>query len=534
MTISLQHKTIIALTIYIVYDIIVFMRELTYKEQIGKIIQENRISKTLTQAELAKKIGTSQSAINRIEKGGQNLSVEMLGRISEVLSSNILTLNQKGKINFKVHGGKELHGSIEVKTSKNAAVGLLCASLLNKGKTTFRRVARIEEVNRIIEVLNSIGVKTKWLPHNDLEITPPAKLKLENIDVEAAKRTRTVIMFLGPLLHQYDSFKLPFAGGCNLGKRTVEPHMIGLAPFGLTVEAKPETDYYKATVREQAPPQSILLTERGDTVTENVIMAAALYDGEVTIRNASPNYMVQDVCFFLEKLGVQIEGIGTTILKIRGKRHINQTVEYSPSEDPIEAMSLIAAGVVTDSEITIKRVPIEFTELELAILGEMGLRYEASAEYTARNERTRLVDIVLKKSQLVAAKDKLHSMPFPGVNMDNLPFLGLIATVAKGRSLVHDWSYENRAIYFTELTKLNADIEIVDPHRVYITGPTKWKSSDVVAPPALRPSVVILLAMLAAPGTSTLRDVYSINRGYEDFANRLNTIGAEIETVHEL
>jgi UDP-N-acetylglucosamine 1-carboxyvinyltransferase len=262
-------------------------------------------------------------------------------------------------------------------------------------------------------------------------------------------------------------------------------------------------------------------------------MAAALYDGEVTIRNASPNYMVQDVCFFLQKLGVKIEGIGTTTLKIRGVRSINQNVEYYPSEDPIEAMSFIAAGVVTDSEITVKRAPIEFIEIELAILENMGLKYELSDEYFGRNGQTRLVDIKVLKSKLKAPKDKLHSMPFPGVNMDNLPFLGLIATVAEGRTLVHDWSYENRAIYFTELSKLNAKIELVDPHRVYISGPTNWRPADIVTPPALRPSVVILLAMLAAPGVSILRDVYSINRGYEDFANRLNTLGANVETLRE-
>jgi UDP-N-acetylglucosamine 1-carboxyvinyltransferase len=506
-----------------------------YKVKIGTLIQEARLHRGLTQTELAKELGTSQSAVNRIEKGGQNISLEMIARISDVLSSDIVTINKNGKINLRISGGKELSGSIEVKTSKNAAVGLLCAALLNKGKTTLHRVARIEEVNRIIEVLNSIGVKTRWIGHtNDLEIIPPKHLELEKMDVRAAKRTRTVIMFLGPLLHQYDEFKLPFAGGCNLGTRTVEPHMVGLAPFGLHVEAKPGTDYYHATATPKKVEKTILLTERGDTVTENVIMAAALYDGTVTIRNASPNYMVQDVCFFLQKLGVKIEGVGTTTLKITGKKKINQDVEYSPSEDPIEAMSLIAAGIVTNSEITVKRVPIEFTELELAILTGMGLHYDMTNEYKARNGHTRLVDITLKKSVLHAPKDKLHSMPFPGVNMDNLPFLGLIATVAHGRTLVHDWSYENRAIYFTELTKLNATIELVDPHRVYITGPTKWKPADVVAPPALRPSVVILLAMLATPGKSTLRDVYSINRGYEDFANRLNGLGAEIETIREI
>lgn len=507
----------------------------TYKQKIGLHIQEARQARKLTQVQLAEMLGTSQSAINRIEKGKQNISLEMIARISDVLSTNILTLSNSGKINFRVHGGRKLSGSITVKTSKNAAVGLLCAALLNKGKTTLRRVARIEEVNRILEVFDSIGVKTRWLnDHNDLEIIPPARLDLANMDTDAAKRTRTVIMFLGPLLHQYDEFKLPFAGGCDLGTRTVEPHLVGLSHFGMNVEARAGTDYYHATVDKKSPDRTILLTERGDTVTENVIMAAALHEGTTTIRNASPNYMVQDVCFFLQKLGVKIEGIGTTTLRITGVRTINRTVEYYPSEDPIEAMSLVAAAIVTGSELTVERVPIEFMEIELAILSGMGLDYDQTDEYMASNDATRLVDLTIRPSKLVAPKDKLHSMPFPGVNMDNLPFLGLIATVAKGRTLIHDWSYENRAIYFTELSKLGALVNMIDPHRVYISGPTSWKAADLVAPPALRPSVVILLAMLAAPGASMLRDVYNINRGYEDLANRLNKIGAHIETVRDI
>ena len=191
----------------------------------------------------------------------------------------------------------------------------------------------------------------------------------------------------------------------------------------------------------------------------------------------------------------------------------------------------MAVALVTNSEITIKRAPIEFNELELATLEQMGANFEISPEYLSKNKKTRLVDIKVKKSKLHAAKDKIHALPFPGINMDNLPFLGLIATIAEGRTLIHDWSYENRAIYFTELSKLNAKIELVDPHRVYISGPTKWKPADVIAPSALRPSVVVLIAMLAAPGISTLRDVYNINRGYEDFAERLNSLGAKIETL---
>jgi len=506
-----------------------------YREKIGQVVAELRTNHGLTQRELADKLGTSQSAVNRIEKGAQNISLEIIARISDVLNSEILSVNDEGKLNLRIHGGRKLRGSITVKTSKNAAVGLLCASLLNKGKTTLRRVARIEEVNRIIEVLNSIGVKTRWLnDDNDLEITPPRRLKLAEMDVEAAKKTRTIIMFLGPLLHQYREFKIPFAGGCNLGARTVEPHMVGLREFGLTVETPAGEDYYLAKSRPKKPTRTVLLTERGDTTTENILMAAALNDGETVIRNASANYAIQDVCFFLEKLGVRIDGIGTTILRVRGLAKIDRDVEYNVSEDPIEAMSFIAAGIVTGSEITVARAPIEFLELELATLAEMGLKYSLSEEYKARNGRTRLVDITLRRSMLHAAKDKLFALPFPGQNQDNLPFMGLIATVAEGRTLLHDWAYENRAIYFTELSRLNANIELVDPHRVYITGPTHWRAADVVAPPALRPSVVVLLAMLATPGVSILRDVYNINRGYEAFYERLNTLGARIETWREI
>jgi len=510
------------------------MNKDTYKQRIGKLIQEIRVSRGMTQAELAKALGTSQSAVNRIEKGAQNISLEMVARIGDVLSSEIVSLNSTRRSNFRVHGGRELNGNITVNTSKNAAVGLLCASLLNKGTTTLRQVAHIEEVNRIIEVLQSIGVKITWLNNNDLEIVPPRTLDLDKMDLTAAKKTRTIIMFLGPLLHQYNNFKLPFAGGCSICERTVEPHLIGLRHFGINVEAGKDGFFHAKVTKNNDKQKTVLLTERGDTVTENVIMAAALFDGETIIRNASPNYMVQDVCFFLEKLGVEINGIGTTTLRIRGKKIINKKIEYSPSEDPIEAMSFIAAAIVTNSEITIKRAPIEFLEIELAILTNMGLNYEIAPEYKAKNNQTRLVDLSIKKSHLVAAKDKLHSMPFPGVNMDNLPFLGLIATMATGRTLVHDWSYENRAIYFTELSKLGAKIDLIDMHRVYITGPTKWKPADLISPPALRPSVVVLLAMLAADGTSVLRDIYSINRGYEELANRLNTLGANIETYQEL
>jgi UDP-N-acetylglucosamine 1-carboxyvinyltransferase len=377
-------------------------------------------------------------------------------------------------------------------------------------------------------------VQTRWLnENNDLEIIPPAELDLANIDEAAARRTRSVIMFLGPLLHREDNFDLPYAGGCNLGTRTVEPHMAALRPFGLDVKAT-EGSYHASVNRAIEPGRPIVLTERGDTVTENALMAAALHPGTTVIRNASSNYMVQDLCFFLQRLGVRVEGVGSTTLTVTGLREIDVDVDYAPSEDPIEAMSLLAAAIVTDSEITIRRVPIEFLEIELATLEEMGFCYERSEEYVAANGHTRLVDVTTRQSQLRAPLDKIHPMPFPGLNIDNLPFFAVIAAVAQGQTLLHDWVYDNRAIYLTELTKLGADVKLLDPHRVMIEGPTHWSGTEIVCPPALRPAVVILLAMLASKGTSVLRSTYVIHRGYEDLAERLNELGANIVTFRDI
>lgn len=505
---------------------------ITSNEKIGQLIYQIRQERGLTQAEFARKLGTSQSAVNRIEHGKQNLSLETLGRISDVLKKPLISISG-GAVNLRIEGGHELHGSIETKISKNAAVCLLFASLLNKGTTRLKRMPRIEEVNRIIEVLLSIGVHVKWLPGNDLEIKPPATLDLSHMDKSAARKTRSVLMMLGPLMHMFKEFKIPYAGGCKLGTRTVQPHLFALEEFGVDIIAK--SGHYNVAVNKKRPSE-IVLYESGDTTTENVLMAAARYDGEVIIKMASANYMVQDLCFFLKKLGVKIEGIGTSTLRVHGIKEIKKNVSYSPSEDPIESMTFIAAAVTTNSKLTIKRAPIEFLELELLKLKKMGLKVEVSEWYKADNGHTELADITIHKhnGELTALEEKIYARPFPGLNIDNLPLFVPIAAVAKGRTLIHDWVYEERALYYTEMRKLNVNVTLADPHRAYIDGPTRFSAADVVCPPALRPAILLLIGMMAAHGSSILRNVYSINRGYEDFAERLNSLGAHIEVMHEL
>lgn len=502
-------------------------------EKIGDLICQIRQERGLTQAEFARRLGTSQSAVNRIEHGKQNLSLETLGRISDVLQKPLISISE-GAINLHIEGGHELHGEIEVKTSKNAAVALLCASLLNKGTTRLKSVPRIEEVNRLVEVLISIGVSVRWLPGNDLEIKPPAVLDLDNMDKKAARKTRSVIMFIGSMMHLQSDFKIPYAGGCELGRRTVLPHLYALQEFGVDVFTR--TGHYHVTVNKHVPKRPVVLYESGDTTTENILMAAALTEGETVIKMASANYMVQDVCFFLQKLGVKIKGIGTSTLRIEGVKEIKKNITYAPSEDPVEAMTFIAAAITTDSSITIKRSPIEFLELELLKLEKMGLHYSMTETYKAENGQTDLVDLTIEKHNgtLIAPAEKIHPNIFPGLNIDHLPYFVPIAAVARGRTMIHDWIYEDRALMYTEMKKIGVNVELADPHRVYVTGPTRFKSADLVCPSGIRPAVMILIGMLAAPGISMLRNVYTINRGYEDLADRLNSLGAKITVLHEL
>lgn len=501
-------------------------------EKIGQLIYQIRQERGLTQAEFARRLGTSQSAINRIEKGRQNLSLDTLGRISDVLNKQIISLGGDA-INLRIEGGHELSGSIETRVAKNSAVCLLFASLLNKGTTRLKKMPRIEEVNRLIEVLISIGVKVRWMAGNDLEIRPPEKLQLDKMDKNAARRTRSVIMMFGPLMHLFKEFNIPYAGGCKLGKRTVQPHLYALEEFGMKVVTK--SGNYHVTVNKKQPDY-VIMYESGDTTTENAIMAAAYQEKEVTIKMASANYQVQDLCFFLKKLGVKIDGIGTTTLKIRGIKEARKNITYFPIEDPIESMTFIAAAIATNSEITIKRAPIEFLELELLKMEKMGLKAEISKHYKANNGHSLLADITIYKhnGELKALDEKIYGRPYPGLNIDNLPYFVPIAAVAKGRTLIHDWVYEERALYYTELRKLGVNITLADPHRAYIDGPTKWHVDDIICPPALRPAVLLLIGMLAADGTSILRNVYSINRGYEYLAERLNKLGAQIEIIHDI
>lgn len=431
----------------------------------------------------------------------------------------------QGEMNFVIDGGRTLSGRVETSRSKNGAVALLAASLLNGGQTTLTHMPKIEEVNRLIEVLRSLGVSVE-LQGTSVVIKPPKKISLDTLDRAAAIRTRSILMFIGPLLHFFKDFELPQSGGCALGLRSVRPHLMALEKFGVAIEAR--SDNYRIT-HEKLIPAEVILYESSDTATINALFAAARTSGTSVIKYASANYQVQEVCGFLKILGVSVEGVGSTTLTIHGHPDINKDISYSVAEDPTDAMFFISAAAVTNSAITVASAPIEFLEVELLLLEKMGLKFTLSESRLSENGITKLKDIRIEPSELVAFPEKIHARPYPGLNIDNLPFFAVIATQARGTTLIHDWVYEKRAIYYTELDRLGAITTLHDPHRISIEGPTRLKAAEVICPPALRPATIILVAMLAAEGRSLLRNVYSINRGYEDIVRRLQELGASIE-----
>jgi UDP-N-acetylglucosamine 1-carboxyvinyltransferase len=433
----------------------------------------------------------------------------------------------QGELNFNIEGGTPLLGSVETSRSKNGAVALLAAALLNRGTTTLHRVPKIEEVHRLIEVLRSIGVSVTW-QGSSVTITPPDTLDLASIDTTAATRTRSILMFIGPLIHLFSDFELPQSGGCTLGLRSIRQHLWVLEKFGVTIDTL--ADHYHIRHAGLTTGTAVLY-EASDTATENALFAAARIPGTSVIKYASANYQVQEVCGFLQALGVGIAGTGTSTLTVTGIPDIQKDVCYTVAEDPTDAMFFITAAIATKSALTIAKAPMEFLEVELFVLQKMGLRFSITDAGVSENGITKLADIHIEPSKLVAFPEKIHARPYPALNIDNLPFFAVIATQAEGTTLIHDWSYEKRAIYYTELDRLGARTSLHDPHRISIEGPTRLKAAEVICPPALRPATIILVGMLGAKGRSILRNVYSINRGYEDIVHRLQALGACIEAT---
>lgn len=425
-----------------------------------------------------------------------------------------------------IKGSKKLHGSVETQSNKNSAMAILFACLMIKGKVTLTDVPDIDDVHQVIKLLESIGAKVAWHGKNRVTVDAAVKLRLGSINSAVSKSVRTSLLLWGALANRVAQYRLSRSGGCHLGERTVRPHVFALKKLGVLITA--HGGHYQVHNSAKRQAATVVMYESGDTTTENTVMAAVLTPGVTVIKMASANYQVQDLCHFLNRAGATIEGIGTTTLTIIGVSELKPVAEYPIMPDPIVSMTLIAVAITTHSHLTITNCPLEFLELELCKLEVMGQKYVLHKQRRSKNGAFSIVDIEIVPSALKALPDKIYGRPFPGLNIDNLVLFIPILTQAHGRTLVHDWAYENRAVYSLELQKLGAQITLLDPHRVWVEGPTVFEPNEIICPPALRPAVNVLICMLAAKGTSVLRNSAEIDRGYQNLYALLNKVGAEI------
>ena len=426
---------------------------------------------------------------------------------------------------FIIQGGNSLQGEIKVAGFKNATTPILAASILTKEPVTLHNVPVIEDVKKMIQILVSLGVKITWLDKNSLKIDS-ANLDPEKLDMDLISTMRSSILLMGAMVGRFGRIKTKAPGGCQIGARSMDTHFKAFHKLGVQVDC--DDKFY---ILEKVAPASseIVMNEFSVTGTENIILASALNQGQVKIRVAAADPSVQDLCWFLQSMGLEIDGIGTHDLVIRGSNHLQGT-EYTIMPDPIETGTFIALAGLTRSKLLILNTAPYFLPLELEKFKEAGLKIEIQPLALSKQKNYQLANLLVDGKVNLKAIDKVHDMPFPGFAADLVQPFTAMMTQAKGTTLIHDWMYDGRTKYVAELKKMGADIMVSDPHRLVVLGPTPLYGKEVTSFD-LRAGATLIIAALAASGKSVIDNIYQVDRGYEFLDQRLAKLGAKIERV---
>ncbi len=428
---------------------------------------------------------------------------------------------------FIIQGGQILQGQIKVAGFKNAATPILAASILTKEEIILHNVPVIEDVKKMIQILVSLGSKIVWTDSNSLKIDN-SNLVLEQIDMKLISTLRSSILLMGALVARFGKIKTKAPGGCQIGNRSMDTHFKAFQKLGIKVTF--DDQYYYLEKKEKADSE-IVMSEFSVTGTENIILASALSKEEVNISIAASDSSVQDLCWFLEKLGVEIEGIGTHNLKIKGTSKLEGT-EYYIIPDPIETGTFIALAGTTRSKLIIENTAPQFIKLELEKFKEIGLKIDIKYSDLKPQNNYKLAQIIVDGKVELKAINKIHDMPYPGFSADMMQPFAVLMTQAEGTSLIHDWMYDARLKYVAELKKMGANIVVSDPHRIVIIGPSPLFGKKIYSFD-LRAGATLIIAALAARGRSIIDNIYQVDRGYEALDTRLEKIGAQIERVSD-
>ncbi|MCK9393264.1 MAG: UDP-N-acetylglucosamine 1-carboxyvinyltransferase [Candidatus Paceibacterota bacterium] len=425
-----------------------------------------------------------------------------------------------------IEGKKKLSGEIEVAGSKNAAFPVLVATLLTEEDCIIDNLPLIEDIYRLLEIFESMGVIIEWLGERKVRINAK-NANPKKMDADLALKFRGSVLLIGALLARFGKANLPQPGGCVIGVRSIDSHldvfnqMDVVAKKEKTKKNGRERNAYFFTIKQKKDEYFVILDEISVTATANATLLATAFK-KVTIFGGDADYPNRELIKVLIKMGVKIEGIGSHQLEVFGEQKL-KGFKHSIMYDPIEAGTFIVLAATTKGEILVKNVEYYYLSFFLKKLKSFGVNFEITQKGNG------LVDIKMIPSKNIIIK-KIQSLPFPGFPTDLLQVIGVLATQTKGQTILHDPLYEGRLKYLDALTKMGAEVFLSDPHRATINGVTKLYGQDVGSFD-LRGGASLIIAGLIAEGITTISNTYQIDRGYEKIDERLNKLGANIKKV---
>jgi len=411
---------------------------------------------------------------------------------------------------LRVEGGRTLTGTVEVSGAKNAALPILCSALLADGKSTFRNVPALRDIDTTSALLRFMGAEVECSP--PVVTVDPTPFKRAEAPYELVKQMRASVLVLGPLVARHGRAVVSLPGGCAIGERPIDQHLKGLEAMGASITL--EHGYVKVQA-ERLRGSDIVLDTPTVTGTENLMMAAVLAKGRTTILNAAHEPEVEELARVLNKMGASVEGAGTDVIRIQGTQSLHP-VDHAIIPDRIEAGTFLVAAAATGGDVLVKNCQLEHLEAVAAKLRQAGVelvRQDDGVRVHARTGPLRPLEIT--------------TAPHPGFPTDMQAQLMVLLTAAAGRSVVTETIFENRFMHVGELRRMGADIEIRG-RTAFVSGPTKLSGAQVMATD-LRASASLVIAGLMAEGTTEILRVYHIDRGYEHIEKKLQGLGARIE-----
>ena len=423
---------------------------------------------------------------------------------------------------FIIEGGIPLHGEITPSGNKNAVLPILAACLLTDEPVVLHNVPNIRDVNDMRRLIASLGVEIQEAGEHSWQVWA-REVRPADLDPDLCRRIRASILLAGPMLARAGELRLPPPGGDVIGRRRLDTHILALERFGAVVKYARSFEFKTKGLKGA----DILLDEASVTATENAIMAAALARGRTTLRNAASEPHIQELCQMLNGLGACIEGTGSNTLHIEGVDRLHGG-EFTIGADYLEVVSFIGAAVVTHGEVRIHQAGAQYLDMVRLVFNRIGVDWvlEGSDLLVPSKQRLKI------EPDLGNAIPEIKTNVWPAFPTDLMSIAVVVATQAKGSILFHDWMYPGRMVFTDKLVGMGAQIVLCDPHRCIVNGPTKLYAEKVESPD-IRAGMALLLAALTAQGTSTIRNIGQIDRGYEKVDEKLRFLGARIERGSE-